>query len=72
MCVSSIQTTCVCVCVPYLSQCLYAGVDVPTGHLGDDKVYGGGRAVVELIVVGGDRAHPGEATHTYTLKANTS
>lgn len=42
----------------YLCQCLYAGVDVTTCHLRDDKVDGGGRAVVQVIKVWRDRAHP--------------
>lgn len=47
----------------YLGQSLDAGVDVATGHLGDDKVDGGSGAVVKIIKVGRDRADPGE-THT--------
>lgn len=47
-----------CVNVWYLCQCLYAGVNVSTCHLRDDKVDGGGGAVVEVIKVWRDRTHP--------------
>ena len=48
----------VCVCVWYLCQGLYTGVNVPAGHLRDDEVDGGGRAVVEFIKVWRDRMNP--------------
>lgn len=56
-----------CVNVWYLCQCLYAGVNVTTSHLGDDKVDGGGRAVVEVIKVWRDRTHPCN-TNTSNIK----
>lgn len=48
----------VCVCVCYLSQGLYAGIDVTAGHLGDDKVDGGRCAVVNVIKVWKGCTHP--------------
>lgn len=45
-------------CVLYLCQCLYAGVNVTTSHLGDDKVDGGGGTVVEVIKVWRHRTYP--------------
>lgn len=56
-----------CVCVLYLCQCLYAGVNVTTSHLRDDKVDGGGRAVVEVIKVWRDRTHPWNTKIQVTL-----
>lgn len=48
----------VCVFELYLCQCLNTGINVTTGNLRDDKVDSGGCAVVEVIKVWRDRAHP--------------
>ncbi len=46
----------------YLCQGLNTGVNVPTGHLRDDEVDGGGSAVVNVIKMRRDWTHP-ENTH---------
>lgn len=59
-----------CASVHYLRQRLDAGVNVPTGNLGDDKVDCGRRAVVEVIKVRRDRAHPSNTKTDVNVKVD--